>query len=963
MSNIDPVIPTLPKLQSQLQRKYQGLQPALQTLPPSITSSLLAIDTTRVARGQAPLTNPETINAVGAAVTGRPVTPAPERDDSLNPLNLVSNFARDVLAIGRSIPHLPGALVDEVKDLPNFSQIAAEEGFFNAPGVRLIPGAYTANAIAQGDPLSTVAQHPGFFLSDIIPAVKGAKSIPLGEGRTVGSVVRAAPPIAAAEDVLRSAGRELAATRPGQFYQSAFGRPGRDIARLHAESQHLYREAALHPTSDLSGTPYADTPEAALARRAREAMDTYSSIPAERQAALSALAQTEDWKSALSTLPDLEASYLQFIRDGFDELAAIEGTRGMLVNFKGEWYDRSTGRKLVRKQEELDTATTLNTIRHTITNPLPTSPEATSTLTQTVTDILSSDTLPRKVKRDALRGVSFSLDAAGFNGQLFREQLGLMGKSPNLNLDPALSSLTSTFDLGPNFGTLTADQLVTALSPHRRNPNIRLAIDNIRSGAFSRARENVNAYLTSSSSTGFDIVDIPDHISRLSQQQKFLSQTSQYSDKAVNRLRTKHERRMAREVPARHAPLIQEKIRQGVLERHATDPNFAEIEGHIRRGEYSVSPEIQATAKQLANEFRSTWPTLKAEGHDPIFVAHVSPSAARTINFPTIPLGPRTPSYVKKRQLLDAAPYSDNMLVALTHSAQEALGRIGAEHFVDQFTSMYGKRRYAADGVPGVEDLYRAKVEAEAAVNPSLNVRNRMDELINREWEAFDPNSLIPWRKARSTSLSAQDQILVPRAMSRTLKDIYNPKTYAVQGILDPTMNLFRTSVLALSPRWHFNNMFGNAAILAFEDPRIFFKLPQAIRMMRGADIALPDGTTVSRQALSRRGIVGTGAGSLPAEVREWTATGKLPSNTRIAQIAHQHAAGRTLRRLLNSSGKVIDKSYALNAWVDDMFRSATYLHGYSQALKSGSKKVNLKSLMGDLLPPDSPTTITREAA
>src|SRR5262245_34802863 len=74
-----------------LQNKYQQLSPMLAQLPEPIRNSLINFDAQRVARGSAPLTSQQTVNAAQTALTNVPATPNPEP----NPLNIIGNFRSD----------------------------------------------------------------------------------------------------------------------------------------------------------------------------------------------------------------------------------------------------------------------------------------------------------------------------------------------------------------------------------------------------------------------------------------------------------------------------------------------------------------------------------------------------------------------------------------------------------------------------------------------------------------------------------------------------------------------------------------------------------------------------------------------------------------------------------------------------------------------------------------------------
>lgn len=975
-----PIIPKLPERRKRLINKYDNLGPAFNRLPQPIAASVINLDSTRVARGQNPLTGPETVQAIGAAVRGEPITPAPEEKSGI--LDVFGNFAADVGAIGASLPHLPMAIAQEFTQLGDFGDIAKEQGILNAPIVRQLPGAYTFQALLDGGPgavATQAAQHPGFTALDLLPYAAGARKLPVGGGRNLGNVVSEGPVGRAAV----GAREALGVTRPGMWARTAFGNQARDVAGELSSQNRLLQEAAQGAPDDIApmaGTIYEGEAAVPVARRTSAARTEFSTIPPERQAALMDLAEgrTGNWRDELDSLPPEEQAYLQFADRTSRELAAIGEAEGLISEFKGEWYDTPTGRRLEKGQAEVTYARNMATVREAIISPA----SDPSGLVDIARSAAASDTLSAARKAEVLRGVSHGLDVAGYDGAQVRSTLRLTDpRNPSLTTpEDVIATMDDVLAAGPTAGTITPAQAVDWLKPYRsEGANVRLAINNIQTGNLSRARENIQAALRTkslSSRARADLSVLPDQLSEIGKQQKFLSRTeAMYNPRTVTRLERQFGRQEARTVPARFAPSVQERVREGLLEKRATDPNFDQIEAMIERGQYSADPTLAQQAKELTGQMRSTWREMKAEGHDPIFIHHVSPGAGNASLFPKITIGANTPSWARARTM-DATPYAKNMSVALDHQALELLSRRGSEAFADNMTEMFGRTRFRLppdtiptgpralvdQQMPGLDEVYRTKAQAMAEVNPTLDINGRVDQLIKREWTQFDPNSFTPWRKGAASQFSGGEQIFLPKPVADVIEQTFNPKTYAIQGLMDPVMKVFRTSVLALAPRWHFNNIIGGAVMVAAEDPRMLLRLGRARKMMRGAEVTMRDGTTLTRNELQRRGAIGGGFGSQPREVLEWDATGRLPSSRRSAQLLHSYMSGRTMRRLMDRGGKIIKGSYELNGFVDDMYRSAAYLTAYDRAVKSGSKVARLTADEAADLGASS-RTLTREAA
>lgn len=174
--------PNQPRAASAAQTKYSAggyfdKLIASGTYAPHAINALRNYDQDRIARGQSPLSEKETTAALQAATTKEQVTPEAKR--SL--FNLPGNIVRDASAILKSIPRLPGALIDEVQSLPTIGQHIAEAdnplvGLASAPGIRMLPGAFIAEQIAGGTP-GELLRHPLFTGLDVLPlASTAAKS-------------------------------------------------------------------------------------------------------------------------------------------------------------------------------------------------------------------------------------------------------------------------------------------------------------------------------------------------------------------------------------------------------------------------------------------------------------------------------------------------------------------------------------------------------------------------------------------------------------------------------------------------------------------------------------------------------------------------------------------------------------------------------------------------------------------
>ena len=178
----DPILTNAPRAQSALQNKYSGYMREIQDqYDERVWNAMLDYDRDRVSRGQPPLSEADTLRALQSAQEGLPATPEAER--SL--FNVPGNALKNLGDIVKSIPRMPAAALNEVRDLSTIGSHLAEadnpiEGLASAPGIRLLPGSYVVENIAGGTP-GELLRNPLFTALDVLPfanqAAKGTKLV------------------------------------------------------------------------------------------------------------------------------------------------------------------------------------------------------------------------------------------------------------------------------------------------------------------------------------------------------------------------------------------------------------------------------------------------------------------------------------------------------------------------------------------------------------------------------------------------------------------------------------------------------------------------------------------------------------------------------------------------------------------------------------------------------------------
>jgi hypothetical protein len=170
----EPLTPNQPRAVSSLQNKYApgGLFDQLTQSGQYASHALEAMrayDEDRAQRGQAPLTESQTLNALKAATDREQVTPEAKR----GMLNLPKNLVGDMGDILRSIPQLPGALLHEVQSAVTSASPwprprTPSPVSPTPPSIRMLPRCIHRWDIAGGTP-GELARHPLFTLLDVLP--------------------------------------------------------------------------------------------------------------------------------------------------------------------------------------------------------------------------------------------------------------------------------------------------------------------------------------------------------------------------------------------------------------------------------------------------------------------------------------------------------------------------------------------------------------------------------------------------------------------------------------------------------------------------------------------------------------------------------------------------------------------------------------------------------------------------
>lgn len=903
----DPIIQRLPDTQSALQNKYRSNPSLYAGAPTPIANALLALDVQRASKGQNPLSVRQSQLALQAAMSGEAATPPPDK-------GFFESVTSDLGTILKSIPRLPAALYNEARLLPTIptelnKAMAGGGGFVDQisrvaeiPGVRMIPGSYIA---ANLDDPGELLNHPLFTALDILPA----KNIKVG-GKTIGK--RVSEPT---KKALTPLGQQLGATRPGEFVREAFGTMARDVAQLEAMATAKMREAAYGV-----GLIKDNDPLTRMVREAGTLRKKYASITEERRRDLTKLMSEDDL--AIRNLRGDELAFVNDSRRISDELGHYGVGQGLLQIIDGEVYDLDSAARILRARKKASVAQDYGDIRTEILTPTDVDSVATK-----IANVTKKEYLSPKDKVKLIEGYAHALEAQDINARPIFDKIRdyRNTKSPAKYSDDEFATWwEQTKDTLEPRREIDLESIIAQVNKHAATDPIAARIrDHLKAARFQEAQQAAKQAGRRKTYIIPEIDDLVYSLERDKTQARYFKSVERYDEKAVARTQKTMEKIEKRLAPARFHPTIDRRTQQTLIAqskaKFSSDPDWDTIFQALQERNYSwLSREgyiPQAEMRAIQNDIRGTWQDLKVAGHDPVFVHKLSENQLGSIKYPRVLERIPRPSSTLKRSWNTSA-HVDDISVALTHQGMEWLARRGSEEFIDTILSKWGKNQ--------AEIIDRYVAAARKVAKSPDDVMAVAERMAKKEWAPYNPTNIVNWPAPKLKRWS-DEQVWLPKTVANTIQRMHTPPGGRLTAISDPIMNVFRTSLLPLSPRWHVYNILGGGMVLTVgAGPQAWRFLKQAFKTARAGEV--PEG-------------VPRGIGTVPRDFLEWS-EGSLQKPL---EAIFQYKGGQTLRRLFDEAqgartkfGEVIDASYKWNGIFDDMYRSMAYLQAESSALKKG---------------------------
>lgn len=957
-----------------LQNKYRDLAPLIGQLSPMVRDALIALDSRRVSVGSAPLTREQTVLAAQTAETGQQATPEPDR----NPWNLPGNIVRDVGDIVRAIPRLPQAIINEVRDLPNMGTDIAEaraEGvnpisaMLQAPGIRMLPGAFVASELLEGD-VAEVASRPVLSFLDVLPLASGAAATrPVAQAAHAERIAQAArlgrtrvpprPISAVLTNRLDPATGALSRNRlgtlidivrqetpVGQAVDSAFGGTARAVSRMAGR-----REERIHALKLNIATPANVVEE--FAPRLNDIFDRWSDeYPYLRHDAIlpDDDALRADLISAMERDPSaFKPAFVNEMRDWLTDVGRYTSAQEWTGWFDNELYPFDIARDLSKREARAMQGDRITELRGEYLRPSGT---VDVTWLRDKADDIDLITEPA-LKIEAARGLeavldAYSIDVAALRGK--RRAITVDNYDAwRRQLDAVLNDPATVLTPRPSVTDIT--KVLRAAGHDRQATLLEQGILGGRLGAVSKALDNLASRVPPGVGPQFAAA-----ARSAARRTAFEAKVGvRYSAKKVAQRWRTFQNAHKYAAPARFHGLLGDeaalrrpgaltKAAEAALARKLTPKEAAALVRAVEEKAWDSIPGIdEATVTKVLNEVEhdvlGTWRDLRAAGHDPLFVHRVGPDRLQGALHTRIGPVAQTITQAKER-VLDLTPRVNDLQVAMTHQAAELVGRHHSEQFIIEVMD--------AVGVPLSELRRRFTPEAtrRAAQSRRMDTEGWLKKILDDTYVRFNPDvDGYSWG-GRALDKYRNDAIFIPKAIATNLKSYIGPKHNLFTAISDPITGLFRYQVIGLSAGIIVNNFFSNAVAMTAESGLRPWKFWSTAREWLNDPRKIP---LEELRALTQREQ--PHMGHLGADRWLNTRLGlKFQMGLNAGTAFADSAAWQAIKAGKRGLDGVVEKSLQMQRWGDNVFRVMQYLDELEKGQLKGAARAEAENSAMELV-------------
>lgn len=287
--------------------------------------------------------------------------------------------------------------------------------------------------------------------------------------------------------------------------------------------------------------------------------------------------------------------------------------------------------------------------------------------------------------------------------------------------------------------------------------------------------------------------------------------------------------------PAKFHPMMAAEVKSRAIIKATGDygpgsPMLETALQHLEQGDYSkiFSPEEW---KAVTKEVRLTWTEMVGKGLDPVWIHSVREHQFDSL-LRTTPAAERyiIPSSVRAKSF-NMAPTLSDTGVGLTATASSFIRSQGTEELIHAHVV---PRLMTDEQVNAVLQPQLARAVGKG-IRPMRSQATTFDALRAKQYERFDPATNWNFTTPRLNAIAKSKDLYLPKHVAEAVREMTRPPEPSVVGrAARKSTAIFKTSVLAFSPRFLANTFFGNFAMLAirghFDD---WTSLREAFQMAR----------------------------------------------------------------------------------------------------------------------------------
>ena len=258
---------------------------------------------------------------------------------------------------------------------------------------------------------------------------------------------------------------------------------------------------------------------------------------------------------------------------------------------------------------------------------------------------------------------------------------------------------------------------------------------------------------------------------------------------------------------------------------------------------YTIQEMAAATTKEkmkiiqpMADEVKASWQEIRdVTGIDPIFLVNAGEDAINQIGHASMVRIGKTTTEKQRGEFYNPSATVNRIDALITHPAWKMLEQKSQRRYAE-----YIRQHFVLDRAT-IERQFAARADRLAARsgNPSSRAAI-MDKLISREYVRYDPETWFQFQAHGLPRLNPTEIEYLPKYFSKILDKMGTPEQTTLGALSVLPLNMFRVSVIGLSPRTQLNNITGNVINAAVE-------LPSAARNLRlGWAMASGDATKVT---------------------------------------------------------------------------------------------------------------------